>query len=77
VLQADRNAKKALHGPWVLSRELALTYPQIHTFVFHGTENGGISGRMTLAPASFQAILRPPSDLARVTRCSPPRAPSI
>src|SRR5262249_49382231 len=51
-------APVAVENSPVLSRELALTYPEIHTFVFHGTENGGISGRMTLAPSSFQAILR-------------------
>jgi hypothetical protein len=49
----------------VLSRELALQYPNVQTFVFHG-ENG-ISGRLTLGPSSLQAILRPPSDYTRVT----------
>ncbi|HEX2445319.1 MAG TPA: zinc-dependent metalloprotease family protein [Vicinamibacterales bacterium] len=51
----------------VVGGELELQYPGITTFAFNGTQDGAISGRATLTGTSFQAILRPPSDFARVT----------
>ena len=45
---------------------LAEQYPTIDTFTFDGVANTKISGRMTLAGDSFQAILRPPDDFARI-----------
>jgi hypothetical protein len=41
--------------------------PDVMTFVFRGVDDPSISGRMTLTPTEIQAIMRPPSDLARVT----------
>lgn len=51
----------------LLGPSLAMQYPDIRTFVFHGMEDRAISGRMTMHDGHFQAILRPPSDFARVT----------
>lgn len=51
----------------VLGTSLAAQYPDIKTFVFRGSEDGSISGRMTLDTSTVQAIMRPPSDLARVS----------
>ncbi len=51
----------------VLGPDLAAQYPTLKTFTFDGVEDTKISGRMTLAGDSFQAILRPPDDFARIT----------
>jgi hypothetical protein len=51
----------------VMGRELAARYPGIKTFAFRGVDDRAIAGRMTLNPSTFQAIMRPPSDLARIT----------
>src|SRR6185436_15672446 len=50
-----------------LGPNLASLYPTLKTFSFDGVEDTKISGRMTLAGDSFQAILRPPDDFARIT----------
>ena len=50
-----------------LGPNLAALYPTLKTFSFDGVEDTNISGRMTLAGDSFQAILRPPDDFARIT----------
>lgn len=50
-----------------LGPNLAALYPTLKTFSFDGVEDTKISGRMTLAGDSFQAILRPPDDFARIT----------
>lgn len=51
----------------VLGPDLSAQYPSIRTFVFHGTEDTAISGRISLNALRFQAILRPSSDFARIT----------
>lgn len=51
----------------VLGPNLAALYPSLQTFTFDGVEDTKISGRMTLAGDSFQAILRPPDDFARIS----------
>ena len=51
----------------VLGPNLSALYPTLKTFTFDGVENPTISGRMTLAGDSFQAILRPPDDFVRIT----------
>lgn len=56
----------------VLGPDLSAQYPDITTFVFHGTEDSAISGRISLNALRFQAILRPPSDFARITPITTP-----
>ena len=51
----------------VMGANLAAQYPGIDTFTFDGVDDTRISGRMTLAGDSFQAILRPPDDFARIS----------
>jgi hypothetical protein len=56
----------------VLGAELAAKYPTLKTFTFDGVADTKISGRMTLAGDSFQAILRPPDDFARISPLTTP-----
>jgi hypothetical protein len=56
----------------VMGPNLAAQYPNIDTFTFDGVEDTKISGRMTLAGDSFQAILRPPDDFARIAPLTTP-----
>ena len=56
----------------VLGPNLAAQYPTLKTFTFDGVTDTAISGRMTLAGDSFQAILRPPDDFARISPLTTP-----
>lgn len=61
-------AQVAVEESPVLGPSLSAQYPDIRTFAMHGIEDRRVEGRLTLDPSGFQAILRPPSDLARVTK---------
>ncbi len=62
----------AVEESLVMGPKLAAQYPTIDTFTFDGVADTKISGRMTLAGDSFQAILRPPDDFARIAPLTTP-----